>query len=111
MRLVPYDFANIYDLLPLWSAGINGAGQTIAIVGDTYINPDRCPTFWTLFGLGTTVNGISVPMPTLNIVCNGPCPALNADGDEPEADIDTQWSGAVAPGAHYRLCHLRRHGN
>ena len=97
--LGPYDFANIYDLLPLWSAGINGAGQTIAIVGDTYINPDDAPTFWTLFGLGTTVNGISVPMPTLNIVCNGPCPALNADGDEPEADIDTQWSGAVAPGA------------
>ena len=97
--LGPYDFANIYDLLPLWSAGINGTDQTIAIVGDTYINPDDAPTFWSLFGLGTTVNGISVPMPTLNIRCNGPCPELNADGDEPEADIDTQWSGAVAPGA------------
>jgi len=97
--LGPYDFANIYDLLPLWSAGINGTGQTIAIVGDTNINPDDATTFWSLFGLGTTVNGISVPMPTLTIRCNGPCPAINADGDEPEADIDTQWSGAVAPGA------------
>ena len=91
----PYDFATIYNVLPLWNAAtpINGKGQTIAIVGDTAINPDDAPTFWGMFGLG--VNG--VPMPTLNIICDGPCPGFN--GDESEADIDTQWSGAVAPGA------------
>ncbi len=97
--LVPFDFATIYDVLPLWNAAppINGTGQTIAIVGRTDINKDDAPAFWSLFGLGTTVNGVPIPMPTLTITCNGPCPEVN--GDEAEADIDTQWSGAVAPGA------------
>ncbi len=99
----PFDFATIYDLLPLWNAGTTGAGQTIAIVGDSDIyqgdstsNPpilSDAATFWTLFGLGA--NG--VPMPTLKVTYNGPNPGFN--GDESEADIDTQWAGSVAPGA------------
>ena len=86
----PYDFATIYDLLPLWSAGTDGTGQTIAIVGRTNINPQDTTDFWNLFGL-------TVPPNKLNIILNGPDPGIN--GDEGEADIDTQWSGAVAPGA------------
>ena len=93
--LGPYDFATIYDVLPLWTAAppINGTGQTIAIVGDSDINKDDAPAFWSLFGL----DGVHAPQPTLNIIYNGPNPGFN--GDESEADIDTQWSGAVAPGA------------
>ena len=91
----PYDFATIYDMLPLWNANpaINGSGQTIAIVGRTDINPSDAPTFWSLFGL----DGVHAPQPSLVITYNGPKPSINSD--EPEADIDTQWSGAVAPGA------------
>jgi len=93
--LVPYDFATIYDVLPLWSAAtpINGTGQTIAIVGRTDINPADATTFWSLSGL----DGTHAPQPTLTITTNGPDPGFT--GDEAEADIDTQWSGAVAPGA------------
>jgi hypothetical protein len=93
--LVPYDFATIYDLLPLWNATpkINGTGQTIAIVGRTGIDPTDPPTFWNLFGL----DGVHAPQPTLVITPNGPMPDIN--GDEAEADIDIQWSGAAAPGA------------
>jgi len=86
----PYDFATIYDVLPLWNSGINGTGQTIAIVGRTNINPLDATDFWALFGL-------TVPANKLNIVLNGVDPGVN--GDEPEADIDVQWSGAVAPQA------------
>ncbi len=95
--LGPYDFATIYDVLPLWTATtpITGAGQTIAIVGRTNINTDDATTFWSLFGLG--VNG--VPTPTLKVILNGPDPGITDPNDEAEADIDTQWSGAVAPGA------------
>ncbi len=86
----PYDFATIYDVLPLWNGGVNGTGQTIAIVGRTNINPTDPTTFWSLFGL-------TVPANKLNIILNGPDPGIN--GDEAEADIDIQWSGAVAPQA------------
>ena len=86
----PYDFATIYDLTPLWNAGTDGSGQTIAIVGRTNINPQDATDFWNLFGLPVAPN-------KLTITLNGPDPGIN--GDEGEADIDTQWSGAVAPGA------------
>ena len=49
--LGPYDFATIYDVLPLWNAGINGTGQTIAIVGETNINLQDVADFRTMFGL------------------------------------------------------------
>jgi len=88
--IAPYDFATIYDVLPLWNSGINGTGQTIAIVGRTNINPQDATDFWTLFG-------VTVPATKLNIILNGPDPGVN--GDEGEADIDVQWSGAVAPQA------------
>jgi subtilase family serine protease len=88
----PYDFATIYDVLPLWNASpaIDGTGETIAIVGRTNINPLDATEFWQIFGL-------TVPANKLNIILNGPDPGIN--GDEPEADIDVQWSGAVAPQA------------
>ena len=86
----PYDFATIYDVLPLWNAGTDGTGQTIAIVGRTNINQDDATNFWSLFGL-------TVPQNKLNVILNGADPGIN--GDEAEADIDIQWSGAVAPQA------------
>jgi hypothetical protein len=94
--VVPYDFAAIYNLLPLWNATptpINGTGQTIAIVGRTDVDPSDATTFWNLFGL----DGVNAPQPNLVITHNGPAPGIN--GDEGEADIDIQWSGAAAPGA------------
>ena len=36
--LAPGDFAVQYDLNPLYAAGVNGSGQTIAIVNDSNIN-------------------------------------------------------------------------
>jgi hypothetical protein len=98
--LTPYDFATIYDLLPLWSAtptAVNGKGQTIAIVARTEIDPADATGFWTSFGL----DGTHAAEPTLVRTYNGPNPGRNED--EPEADIDTQWSGAAAPGATINL--------
>ncbi|MGB6192679.1 MAG: S53 family peptidase, partial [Terracidiphilus sp.] len=98
--LAPYDFATIYDLLPLWNAtptAINGAGQTIAIVGRTDIDPADATGFWSSFGL----DGTHAPQPTLVRTFNGPNPGVN--DDETEADIDTQWAGAAAPGATINL--------
>jgi len=86
--LGPYDFGTIYNTLPLWNSGINGTGQTIAIVGETNINVQDVRDFRTMFGLAAN---------DPQIILNGPDPGLQAD--ETEADLDVQWSGAIAPNA------------
>jgi subtilase family serine protease len=86
--IAPYDFATIYNLLPLWNAGIDGTGVTIAISGETDIQMSDVEAFRSMFGL---------PVNDPVFVPNGLDPGVQ--GDESEADIDVQWSGAVAKGA------------
>ena len=91
--VAPYDFATIYNVLPLWNttSPIDGTGQTIAIVSQSDIDPQDVSDFRSGFGL---------PPPRLNIINNGPDPdKLITDGDELESDIDVELSGAVAKGA------------
>jgi hypothetical protein len=84
----PTDFATIYNVAPLWTAGTDGTGQAIAVVGETNINPQDVADFRAMFGLSPN---------TPNIILNGPDPGIT--GDETEADLDVEWSGAVAKGA------------
>jgi subtilase family serine protease len=95
--LAPQDFAIQYDLNPLYSAGTNGTGQTIAIVNDSNINVAFANQFRTLFNL---------PANPPQIIIDGNDPGIdgvnNPDGpnyDSSEAYIDVEWAGAVAPGA------------
>jgi Pro-kumamolisin, activation domain/Bacterial Ig-like domain (group 3) len=90
--LAPYDFAAIYDLVPLWNQGLDGTGQTIAIVGQTDIHTTDIDQFRTLFGL---------PANTTTVITSGPDPGFLSD--ELEADLDVEWSGAVAKGANVDL--------
>ena len=85
----PADFSTIYNVAPLWTAGTDGTGQTIAVVGETNINPQDVADFRQMFNL---------PVNPPNIILNGPDPGISSF-DEPEADLDVQWSGAVAKGA------------
>ena len=86
----PTDFATIYNLTPLYNAGISGAGQTIAIVGRTDIALVDVQYFRSFFGL---------PANDPVFVHNGADPGNLGGGEEGEADLDVQWSGAVARGA------------
>jgi hypothetical protein len=89
----PYDFATIYNVLPLWNASspIDGTGVTIAIVGQSDIYPQDFSDFRQDFGL---------PPGELNIIYNGfPPVKLASQGDELESDLDVEWAGAVAKGA------------
>jgi subtilase family serine protease len=81
----PADFAKIYNI----PSTLTGANVTIGIVGDSNIDPNDAVNFRTLFGLTPTTG------PT--IILDGPDPGMN--GDEGEADLDTQVSGMVAPQA------------
>jgi subtilase family serine protease len=88
----PGDFATIYNSKALIAAGNDGTGQTIAIVGETNINVSDVQAFRQLFGLSSNFT-------SANIILNGEDPGITSTGEEGEADLDTQWSGAVAPGA------------
>ncbi|HTZ46024.1 MAG TPA: Ig-like domain repeat protein [Verrucomicrobiae bacterium] len=88
----PADFATIYNSKGLISAGNNGSGQTIAVVGETDINVADVQAFRQSFGLPANFT-------TSNIILNGEDPGITSQGEEAEADLDVQWSGAVAPGA------------
>jgi subtilase family serine protease/sugar lactone lactonase YvrE len=87
--LTPYDLATLYNILPLWNAGVTGAGQSIAIIGQTTIKPADVAAFRKAFGL---------PASAPQIIVNGSTPPFSA-GDEEESDLDVEWAGAVAKGA------------
>jgi subtilase family serine protease len=82
----PKDFAKIYNVP---NATFDGTGQSIAIVAQTNINIQDVRDFRSIFGL---------PANDPQIILNGADPGL-VSGDEGEADLDVEWSGAVAPKA------------
>jgi pseudomonalisin len=88
--LGPADFATIYNLNPLYSAGFTGLGQTVAIVGRTDIRLADVQFFRSYFGL---------PVNDPIIVHNGTAPGIISWDEEAEADLDVEWAGAVAPNA------------
>jgi hypothetical protein len=88
--LAPADFAKIYDVESLHSAGLTGAGQVIAVVGGSDFNDQDIAAFRTLFSLPAAT-------PTRVLVPNTGAAAVN--GDLVEADLDLEWAGALAPDA------------
>jgi hypothetical protein len=85
--MTPADFAKIYNLKPLYDAGIDGTGQTIAIVGRSNIDVQDIHAFRSLLGL---------PENDPQVIVNGDDPGQTFY-DLPEATLDVTWSGAVAP--------------
>jgi len=88
----PADFATIYGVQSLYNNNINGTGETIAIVGDSKVNPADITQFRNLFGL-TGGSFTQIVPPT------GTDPGIQSSGDEIEAALDSEWAGGVAPGA------------
>jgi uncharacterized protein (TIGR03437 family) len=84
--MVPDDFATIYNLKPLYAAGYDGSGQSIAIVGGSDLSIDDVRAFRTRYGL---------PANDPKFVLFGADPGVFSG----EANLDVEWSGAVAPKA------------
>jgi len=91
----PADIVTTYDIGPLYQAGVDGAGQTIAIMGQSFVEVGDIEAF-------QNAAGLTVQDPTMVYV-----PGSGADGsaainqgDEAESDLDLEWSGAMAPGAN-----------
>ena len=93
-ELTPGDFAAIYNVKPLYKDGIDGSGVNIAIVGRTHIPLSDVATFRREFGL---------PRKVPELILNGPDPGDLGAGEDGEANLDLQWSGAVARNADIRF--------
>jgi uncharacterized protein (TIGR03437 family) len=89
--LAPDDIAAIYDLKPLYNTGINGTGQKIAVVGQTQINLNDIQQFRTAYNLPPSD-------PQVVLVPGFPDPGVSGS-DLDEANLDIEWSGAVARNA------------
>ena len=87
--LVPQDYATIYNLAPLYAAGIDGTGQTIAVVGESDISLTDIRAFRTRYSLPANDPKLLLYSPT--------DPGFN--GAEVEGDLDVEWAGALAPKA------------
>jgi subtilase family serine protease len=89
--VIPGDFATIYHLNPLYAMGLDGAGQTIAVVGQTAISTTDIDAFRSAAGFSKyDPTPLQVPNTGSGLTCSG---------DLGEADLDVEWSGAVAKNA------------
>ncbi len=87
-NLAPNDFATIYDITPLYNAGFDGTGQAMVVAGQTQVNLTDIETFRSTFNLPSNDPQIVFVPGTRN-------PGVSS-GDLAEADLDLEWSGAVA---------------
>jgi subtilase family serine protease len=87
------DFAAIYDLNPLYSAGTAGNKISIAIAGRSNIDLSDVAAFRALSGLAAK---------TPSVILSGSNPGLVV-GDQDESTLDVEWAGAVAPAAAVSL--------
>jgi subtilase family serine protease len=95
--LAPYDFATIYNLLPLWNQGFTGKGVTIAAVEDSnLLHPKDWQDFRKTFGLDKFTHA------SFKQIYPG-CTNPGQNGDETEAALDVEWSSAAAPDANIEL--------
>jgi subtilase family serine protease len=89
--LAPDDFATIYNLQPLYLSGLDGTGQKIAVVGQTSINLSDIQSF-------RSASNLPAKDPEILLVPGSKDPGI-VSGDIDEANLDIQWSGAVARNA------------
>jgi subtilase family serine protease len=102
--VVPADLATIYNLNPLFAAGITGQGQTIAVVEDTNVfTTEDWRKFRVAFGLSGFTSGTFKESNPAPVVGKNNCTNPGANGDDIEAILDAEWSSAAAPNAAIRL--------
>lgn len=89
--LIPGDFATIYHLAPLYSQGLDGTGQKIAVMGQTALNLPDVRAF-------RSASGLAANDPTPQLVPNTGI-SQTCTGDLDEANLDVEWSGGVAKNA------------
>jgi len=106
--MAPVDMYIAYDMQALLDKGVDGSGQTVAVVARSDFNLSDVASFQQQFGVplhnavkvfSSTNPGVGAP----NGVCRGIRSQrqlrLCTEGEEGEVLLDTEWASAMAPGA------------
>jgi kumamolisin len=88
------DFADYYDVDPLYQKGLTGDGRTMGILTFAAFKPSDVFAYWQAVGLKVNPNRIQV----VN-VDGGPGAPSDASGSL-ETTLDVEQSGGIAPGAN-----------
>jgi pseudomonalisin len=88
--LAPQDWDTIYDVSPLYSQGLDGTGQSIAVLGRVDVALPDVRTFRSNSGL---------PANDPQMIVNGTDPGFPDCNDEAESALDVEWAGAIAKNA------------
>jgi kumamolisin len=89
----PSQVAAAYNATALYNGKVNGTGETIAIVIDTFPYPTDLQNFWTRAGVPQSLSNIQFIQ------------AVSGTLDSPsgEETLDTEWASGMAPGAKVRV--------
>ena len=90
---LPSQVAQAYQASALYSAGVTGTGQSIAIVIDTFPLTSDLQNFWSTYHVNQSINNIQFIQ-----VITGTLPAPSG-----EESLDVEWSSSIAPGAKVRV--------
>src|SRR5271165_6279858 len=96
--LAPDDFATIYDIQGLYGSGINGSSEAIAVMGQADLSTDTNHNIQ--YDVQTFRTVSNLPTANLQVVLvPGQSDPGSTTGDQDEANLDLEWSGAVARNA------------
>jgi len=99
--VTPSDLATIYNLNPLFAAGVTGKGQTIAVIEDSdlYRTTDYT-TFRSAMGLSAYTSGSMTTLHPAGPSGSASCldPGV-VGGNDAETTLDAEWASAAAPDA------------
>jgi kumamolisin len=88
------DFADYYDVQPLYKRGVSGRGHTLGVMTFASFTPSDAFAYWTALGLSVNPNRIQI----IN-VDGGPGAPSDASGSV-ETTLDVEQSGGIAPRAN-----------
>jgi subtilase family serine protease len=94
--IAPGDFATIFDVNRAYSAGYNGAGRTIAIVGRSRVNNADIENF-------AAYTNLSLRDPIVVLPPGSVDPGQTGDTNQGEATLDVERASSVAAGATVSL--------
>jgi len=92
--LTVVDFAEHYDVKPLYHNGINGRGQTLAIVTLASFTPSDAFTYWASLGLNVRANRLK------EVLIDGGSGPPSDNSGSLETTLDVEQSGGIAPDAN-----------